>query len=90
MLPSANGKKSNDVSVTEAMKTMSLNNATTFYKAPCARDALMLGMGAGFGVGGVRGVLGGTSIKHYGHHCIKPRDFSDISLYRNAFYMVRL
>ncbi|KAL4921855.1 hypothetical protein BDW62DRAFT_197558 [Aspergillus aurantiobrunneus] len=59
MLPTASGKKANDVSVAEAMKSLSLNNATSFYKAPCARDSLLLGIGAGFGVGGVRGVLGG-------------------------------
>ncbi|KAL4879668.1 hypothetical protein BJY04DRAFT_193350 [Aspergillus karnatakaensis] len=59
MLPTASGKKPNDVSVTEAMKSMSLSNAGSFYKTPCARDSLLLGIGAGFGVGGVRGVLGG-------------------------------
>ncbi|KAL5340053.1 hypothetical protein BJX70DRAFT_130727 [Aspergillus crustosus] len=60
MLPTATGKKANDVSVTEAMKSMSLTNASSFYKTPCARDSLLLGIGAGFGVGGVRGVLGGV------------------------------
>ncbi|KAL4765463.1 uncharacterized protein BDW70DRAFT_155947 [Aspergillus foveolatus] len=59
MLPTAHGKKANDISVTEAMKSLPLNSATSFYKAPCARDSLLLGIGAGFGVGGVRGVLGG-------------------------------
>lgn len=59
MLPTASGKKPNDVSVTEAMKSMSMKDAASFYKAPCARDSLLLGIGAGFGVGGVRGVLGG-------------------------------
>ncbi|PYH41907.1 COX20 family protein [Aspergillus saccharolyticus JOP 1030-1] len=62
MLPSAgvkSGKKHTDITVTEAMKSMSLENATSFYKAPCARDSLLLGIGAGFGIGGVRGVLGG-------------------------------
>ncbi|KAL4739497.1 hypothetical protein BDV11DRAFT_116843 [Aspergillus similis] len=59
MLPTAHGKKTNDISVTEAMKSLPLNSATSFYKAPCARDSLLLGIGAGFGVGGVRGVLGG-------------------------------
>ncbi|GIC86873.1 COX20 family protein [Aspergillus udagawae] len=52
-------KDANDVSVTEAMKSMSLKEVTSFYKAPCARDSLLLGIGAGFGIGGVRGVLGG-------------------------------
>ncbi|OJJ60687.1 hypothetical protein ASPSYDRAFT_29214 [Aspergillus sydowii CBS 593.65] len=59
MLPTASGKKANDITVTEAMKSMSLKDAASFYKAPCARDSLLLGIGAGFGVGGVRGVLGG-------------------------------
>ncbi|RAK91992.1 cytochrome oxidase biogenesis protein, Cox20 subunit [Aspergillus costaricaensis CBS 115574] len=62
MLPTATtktGQKAKDITVTEAMKTMSLENATSFHKAPCARDSLLLGIGAGFGVGGVRGVVGG-------------------------------
>ena len=45
--------------MSDAMKSLSLKDASTFYKMPCARDSLMLGIGAGFGVGGVRGVLGG-------------------------------
>ncbi|KAB8228350.1 hypothetical protein ETB97_004404 [Aspergillus alliaceus] len=49
----------NDVTVTEAMKSMSFKDATSFYKKPCARDSLLLGIGAGFGIGGIRGVLGG-------------------------------
>ncbi|PYH91541.1 cytochrome oxidase biogenesis protein, Cox20 subunit [Aspergillus ellipticus CBS 707.79] len=62
MLPSAgvkSGSKPKDITVTEAMKSMSLENVTSFHKAPCARDSLLLGIGAGFGVGGVRGVVGG-------------------------------
>lgn len=68
VLPTASGKKANDVSVTEAMKSMSMKDAASFYKAPCARDSLLLGIGAGFGVGGVRGVLGGkyTQMLLYG------------------------
>ncbi|KKK16381.1 hypothetical protein P175DRAFT_0486946 [Aspergillus ochraceoroseus IBT 24754] len=60
MLPgAAAAKKNKDITVTEAMKSMSMKDATSFYKAPCARDSLLLGIGAGFGVGGVRGVVGG-------------------------------
>lgn len=54
------GKDSKDATVTDAMKSISTKDLTSFYKAPCARDSLMLGIGAAFGVGGVRGVLGGT------------------------------
>ncbi|PLB53092.1 cytochrome oxidase biogenesis protein, Cox20 subunit [Aspergillus steynii IBT 23096] len=59
MLPGPGSKGGKDVTVTDAMKSMSLKEATSFYKAPCARDSLLLGIGAGFGIGGVRGVLGG-------------------------------
>ena len=52
-------KESNDVTVTDALKSLSSKDLTTFYKLPCARNALMLGIGAAFGVGGIRGVLGG-------------------------------
>lgn len=52
-------KDANDVSVTEAVKSISLKEVTSFYKAPCARDSLLLGIGAGFGIGGLRCVLGG-------------------------------
>ncbi|KAI9929219.1 hypothetical protein MW887_001627 [Aspergillus wentii] len=57
-LPTYNrtAKNSNEPSVTEAMKSISLKDATSFYKAPCARDSLLLGIGAGFGIGGVRGL----------------------------------
>ena len=37
-----------------------ISDLTSFHKKPCARDSLLLGIGAGFGLGGVRGVLGGT------------------------------
>ncbi|KAL3482394.1 hypothetical protein BJX99DRAFT_216969 [Aspergillus californicus] len=59
MLPNATGKKATSPSVTDAIKSFSPFNNGSFYKAPCARDSLMLGIGAGFAVGGVRGVLGG-------------------------------
>lgn len=54
-------KDANDVSVTDAVKSMSVKDVTSFYKAPCARDSLLLGIGAGFGIGGIRGVLGGET-----------------------------
>lgn len=60
---SASSKDSNDpkdATVTGALKSLSAKDLTSFYKAPCARNALMLGIGAAFGIGGIRGVLGGT------------------------------
>lgn len=55
------GKDTNDVTVTDTLKSLSSKDLTTFYKLPCARNALMLGIGAAFGVGGIRGVLGGMT-----------------------------
>ena len=49
-------------SLREAVKSGNgISDLTSFHKTPCARDSLLLGMGAGFGLGGVRGILGGTS-----------------------------
>lgn len=53
-------KDSSDSTLSEAFKSLSAKDLTTFYKMPCARDSLLLGIGAAFGVGGIRGVLGGT------------------------------
>ncbi|KAJ5590914.1 hypothetical protein N7450_004886 [Penicillium hetheringtonii] len=36
-----------------------VNELSTFHKAPCARESLLTGIGAGFGIGGIRGVFGG-------------------------------
>lgn len=55
------GKDTGDVTVTNALKSLSSKDLTTFYKLPCARNALMLGIGTAFGVGGIRGVLGGIT-----------------------------
>jgi cytochrome c oxidase assembly protein subunit 20 len=64
LLPGANynsaGGKPKEATLTDAFKTLSLSDLTTFYKTPCARDSLLVGMGAGFGIGGVRGILGGN------------------------------
>ncbi|KAK2743261.1 hypothetical protein FQN57_004950 [Myotisia sp. PD_48] len=53
------GGKPKEVTFTDSLKSLSLNNFTSFYKAPCARDSLLVGIGAGFGVGSVRAILGG-------------------------------
>ena len=42
---------------------------TQVHKAPCARDALLVGIGLGFGVGGVSAVLGGECLRYKFHWC---------------------
>lgn len=53
------GKDPKDVSYSEVVGNVSLSEISSFYKAPCARESLMTGIGAGFGIGGVRAVFGG-------------------------------
>lgn len=53
------GKDANDVSYSEVVGNMSMSEISSFYKAPCARESLLTGIGAGFGIGGVRGLFGG-------------------------------
>lgn len=53
------GKDPKDVSYSEVIGNLSVSEMSSFYKAPCARESLMTGIGAGFGIGGVRAVFGG-------------------------------
>ena len=53
------GKDPKDVSYSEIIGSVSLSEMSTIHKRPCARESLMTGIGVGFGVGGLRGVLKG-------------------------------
>ena len=53
------GKDAKDVSYSEVVGDVSVSQLSSFYKAPCARESLLTGIGAGFGIGGVRGLFGG-------------------------------
>ena len=53
------GKDPKDVSYSDVVGSLSVSEISSFYKAPCARESLLTGIGAGFGIGGIRGVFGG-------------------------------
>lgn len=53
------GGKPKEITFMSYIKSLSMSDFTSFYKAPCARESLMAGIGTGFGVGGLRAVLGG-------------------------------
>ncbi|EEQ30588.1 hypothetical protein McanMca71_000712 [Microsporum canis] len=53
------GGKPKEVTFMNSLQSLSLDKFISAYKAPCARDSLLLGIGTGFGVGGVRAILGG-------------------------------
>ncbi|EEH49018.1 uncharacterized protein PADG_05097 [Paracoccidioides brasiliensis Pb18] len=61
LIPGAynSGGKPKDVSFTDTFKSLSLDNILSFYKVPCARDSLLVGIGAGFGAGSLKAVYGG-------------------------------
>lgn len=56
------GKDPKDVSYSEIIGSVSLSEMSTIHKRPCARESLMTGIGVGFGVGGLRGVLKGMDL----------------------------
>ena len=53
------GSKNQEASLLDAAKTIRLSEFKEIHKKPCVRDALMTGIGVGFGIGGVRSILGG-------------------------------
>jgi len=46
--------------LTDAVKTIRMEDFKEVYKYPCARESLLTGIGGGFGVGGVRALLGAS------------------------------
>ena len=53
------GGKVKNTTLIDAVKTIKLEDFKEVHKKPCARDALLAGIGAGFGVGGIRAIMGG-------------------------------
>jgi Protein of unknown function (DUF3767) len=43
----------------KAIFDWNLGDASRFYRVPCARDALLVGVGGGAAIGGVTGIIGG-------------------------------
>ena len=53
------GGRPKEAGLLEAIRTVRLDEFKEVHKKPCARDALLTGIGAGFGMGGLRMILGG-------------------------------
>jgi cytochrome c oxidase assembly protein subunit 20 len=53
------GGQTKDIGLGDAFEAIKLEEFTEIHKKPCVRDALMVGIGSGFGVGGVRALVGG-------------------------------
>jgi cytochrome c oxidase assembly protein subunit 20 len=53
------GGQTKEIGVGDALESIKLEEFTEIHKKPCVRDALMTGIGSGFGIGGVRALIGG-------------------------------
>lgn len=51
--------------VKDAFSGLSTKHLSTFYRTHCGRDSLLMGIGAGFGVGGLRAVVGGELMAYF-------------------------
>ena len=50
-----------DTGLWDAVRSIKLSDIKEVYKKPCVRDAFLVGIGTGFGVGGIRAIMGGTT-----------------------------
>ena len=55
------GGKVRDGNVVDVIKTIKPGDFKEVHKKPCVRDAFLAGIGLGFGMGGIRAIMGGTS-----------------------------
>jgi len=55
------GSRQPEPGIAEAIKTVRLEDFKQVHMYPCVRESLLMGIGGGFGVGGVRALWGGMS-----------------------------
>ena len=53
------GEKVREAGIIDGIKSIRPSDFLEFHKVPCVREALLTGIGSGFGVGGLRAVFGG-------------------------------
>ena len=56
------GGRTKEASYFDALRSIKPSDFQEVHKKPCVRDALLTGIGGGFGIGGFRAILGGTLI----------------------------
>ena len=59
------GGRTKEATYFDALRSIKFSDFQEVHKGPCVRDALLTGIGGGFGIGGVRAILGGTLL--YSH-----------------------
>lgn len=63
------GGRMKEASYFDALRSIQLSDFQEVHKKPCVRDALLTGIGGGFGIGGVRAILGGMSTSSHLARC---------------------
>lgn len=58
-LNTAGSKLNANPTLVDAIKTVRLEDFKQVHMYPCVRESLLTGIGAGFGIGGLRGIFGG-------------------------------
>ena len=53
------GGKVKEASFIDGLKSIRLSDLKEVHTKPCVRESLLTGIGAGFGIGGIRAILGG-------------------------------
>ena len=67
------GGRTKEASYSDALRSIKLSDFQEVHTKPCVRDAFLTGIGSGFGIGGVRAVLGGTfSYPHLARYGTDP------------------
>ena len=61
------GGKISETGLWDAVKSVKLSNLKEVHQKPCVRDAFLVGIGTGFGVGGIRAIMGGMTNAHPCH-----------------------
>ena len=56
------GGKIEEANIMDALRTIKSSDFKDVHKKPCVRDALLTGIGGGFGIGGARVIWGGTIV----------------------------
>lgn len=51
------GGQTKEIGLGDAIESIKMEDFTVIHKKPCVRDALMVGIGSGFGVGGVKALV---------------------------------
>lgn len=54
--------------LSQALLTIKVDDFKSIHKNPCVREALLVGIGVGFGAGGIRASLGGMSFIRETHY----------------------